>query len=94
MIIAEYLVRGIFFFTFIALFMVCVGAKASAEERETREVEGEDPLRLREDPLQELFIATAVYPQRRGELQTTFLRSFEIAEIAIGSTFLFIWNWV
>jgi hypothetical protein len=76
MTIAEYLIRGIFFFTSIALFMVCVGAKASAEERETREMEREDPLRLREDPLQELFIATAVYPQRKGELQTTFLPEF------------------
>jgi hypothetical protein len=46
---------------------------AHAEPQELRDSRKSDPLRLREDPLQELFITTAVYPQRQGELQVTLL---------------------
>jgi len=77
MTIAGHLIRRILCIL-LAFFMVmvCVDGKSSAEETETRELEREDPLRRREDPLQELFIATAVYPQKQGELQTTFLPEF------------------
>ena len=49
---------------------------AHAANQESGSLTQKDPLRLREDPLQELFITTAVYPQRAGELQVTLLPEF------------------
>ena len=76
MTMARYLVNGILRFTLSALCVLCVSANAWAEEVEAKDTEEEDALRLGEDPLQELFLTTAVYPQRRGELQVTLLPEF------------------
>jgi len=77
MTLAENLVKGMLCISLVFfMVMVCVDGKSSAEETEPRDAKWEDPLRRPEDPLQELFIATAVYPQKQGELQTTLLPEF------------------